>query len=408
MAPHLLSFQADHSGGGLGWEPPTCRFPNYPKSRWSHHHYLTYLTTYLDRKLTYDDDILNAFAGIITDAKEGGMTKCFGLTKDHFGLEMLWKHSPWATRRSGFPSWTWAGWKGCIVHHDRGKYSSEEEWIHSNSWIHWYVYDEKDGGFSILASGHRPESEKVVGKEENRMAESNNLQNEMRQESTISGTSDAKVSNSGGGNKLVALLARLSLNGADEATSTRPIPFPNYCIPTLDRSTLLFLNLGAYLSVAALKPDGHKPCTTRQDFSTLPPTPNLYLYTKRGTHVGTAWVSAADMYNKILINDKQGNDRFTIEVAVLSGPTMGDWRTRNEKTTIWQYMQELAKSGMYLGDLMSRYKTRLEYEKLIASIYIRMLNDWGGVSTDGSVHVPPTFWDHLIIQSSLGYNTSRG
>jgi len=172
---------------------------------------------------------------------------------------MLWKHSPWATRRSGFPSWTWAGWKGCNVHHDRGKYSSEEEWIHSNSWIHWYVYDEKDGGFSILASGHRPESEKVVGKEESRMAESNNLQNEMRQESTISGTSDAKVSNSGGGNKLVALLARLSLNRVDEATSTRPIPFPNYCIPTLDRSTLLFRTLTAYLSVAALKPDGHKP-----------------------------------------------------------------------------------------------------------------------------------------------------
>ncbi|KAJ0135034.1 Uncharacterized protein HZ326_21931 [Fusarium oxysporum f. sp. albedinis] len=107
------------------------------------------------------------------------------------------------------------------------------------------------------------------------------------------------------------------------------------------------------------------------------------------------------MYNKILMNDEQGNDRFTIEVAVLSGPTMGDWRTRNEKTTIWQYMQELAKSGMHLGDLMSRYKTRLEYEKLIASIYIRMANDWGGVSTDGSVHVPPTFWDHLIIQASL-------
>jgi len=114
------------------------------------------------------------------------------------------------------------------------------------------------------------------------------------------------------------------------------------------------------------------------------------------------------MYNKILMNDKQGNDRFTIEVAVLSGPSMGDWRTRNIKTTIWQYMQELAKSGLHLGDLMSRYKTRLEYEKLIASIYIRMVNDWGGVSTDGSAHVPPTFWDHLIIQSSLGYNTPRG
>ncbi|KAJ0135033.1 putative oxidoreductase YhdF [Fusarium oxysporum f. sp. albedinis] len=222
MAPHLLSFQVDHSGRGLGWEPPTCRFPNYPKNRWSHHHYLTYLTTYLDRKLTYDNDILNAFAGIINDAKEGGMTTFFGLTKDYFGLDMLWKHSTWATRRSGFPSWTWAGWKGCIVHHDRGKYSSEEEWIHSNSWIHWYVYDEKDGGFSILASGHRPESEKVVGKEESRMAESNNLQNEMRQESTISGTSDAKVSNSGGGNKLVALLARLSLNGADKRHQPAP------------------------------------------------------------------------------------------------------------------------------------------------------------------------------------------
>ncbi|KAJ4187001.1 hypothetical protein NW767_012492, partial [Fusarium falciforme] len=304
IAPHLSSFQVDGSGKGLEWEPPTLRFPNYPKNRWCRGHYLTFLGTYLERKLSYDSDILNAFAGIINDATEGGMATFFGLTKEYFGLGMLWKHSTWATRRSGFPSWSWAGWKGSIVQHDLGKYSSEEIWVHRNSWIHWYVYDEKDGSFSILASGHRPELEKKVGKEESRMAMSNNVLDETRQESTVSGPSDANMSNSGDGNTLVPLLARLSLNCGDQAPTTCLIPFPKYCIPTLDRSTLMFRTLTAYLSVAALKPDGHKPGTPRRDFSMLPSTSNLYLYTKRGTPVGTAWVSAEDMYNKILRHDE--------------------------------------------------------------------------------------------------------
>ncbi|KAH6867531.1 heterokaryon incompatibility protein-domain-containing protein [Thelonectria olida] len=399
---HLTSFQVDRGGRGLGWEPPNVRFPNYPKNRWCRYHYATYLTTYLDRNLSQDSDILNAFAGVINDAADGGLTTLYGLTKEYFGLDMLWKHSTWATRRPGFPSWSWAGWKGSIVEPGHGELSSEEIWLQRKSWIHWYLYDEKRGSFSLLASGHRPEVEEEITKEEIKWVKSVNEIGKMRQESTSSALSDATISNIRCDNTLVPLLARLSLTCADEAPTTRPIPFPAYCIPSLDHSTLMFRTLTAYLSVSALKPDGQKAYAPRRDSIMLPSTSNLYLYTKRGIHIGTAWVSTEDMYNDVLRNDEQGNDRLTVEIAVLSGPGTGDWRTRNENPSTWQYMQELASAGMNLGDLKSRYQTRMEYERLIGGIYIRMVKDQGdGASDDTSTKVPPGFWERLATQASL-------
>ena len=77
---------------------------------------------YLDRKLTYEADILRAFSGILRTLERtmsGGFH--FGLPEQFFDAALLWVPVETLTRREGlknekqkyeFPSWSWVGWKG--------------------------------------------------------------------------------------------------------------------------------------------------------------------------------------------------------------------------------------------------------------------------------------------------------
>ncbi|KAL9632815.1 MAG: hypothetical protein Q9164_005081 [Protoblastenia rupestris] len=80
------------------------------------------VSSYLDRELTYEEDILTAFSGILK-ALEGGMPGGFhfGLPVQFFGAALLWIPQEHLTRRKSVrigkaayasPSWSWAGWKG--------------------------------------------------------------------------------------------------------------------------------------------------------------------------------------------------------------------------------------------------------------------------------------------------------
>lgn len=82
------------------------------------------VSEYLGRKLTYEGDILRAFSGILETLGRGisgGFH--FGLPEQFFDAALLWVPSEALTRREDlkngypkyrFPSWSWAGWKGCI------------------------------------------------------------------------------------------------------------------------------------------------------------------------------------------------------------------------------------------------------------------------------------------------------
>lgn len=70
--------------------------------------------------------------------------------------------------------------------------------------------------------------------------------------------------------------------------------------------------------------------------------------------------------------------RLEIEIALVAGPVEGDWRTRNERPTIWEYMLELAIAGLNLGMLHARYEQKLSYEQATAKIYISIPRDRGG------------------------------
>jgi hypothetical protein len=89
------------------------------------------------RQLSYDEDCLTAFTGIIRDMETGsfgGVKQIVGLPYSEHGFEtaddsfiagLAWYHeivddservrsSEQPGRRSNFPSWSWAGWKGSI------------------------------------------------------------------------------------------------------------------------------------------------------------------------------------------------------------------------------------------------------------------------------------------------------
>ena len=79
------------------------------------------VSSYLKRRLTYEEDILRAFSGILA-ALDGSMEGFhFGLPQQFFDVALLWVPRERLTRRedpgnkvarSKLPSWSWAGWKG--------------------------------------------------------------------------------------------------------------------------------------------------------------------------------------------------------------------------------------------------------------------------------------------------------
>lgn len=82
------------------------------------------VTSYLDRKLTYEEDILRAFSGI-SSALSGSMSEgfLFGLPQQFFDAALLWvptehlrprKETTNGVASYKFPSWSWVGWIGAI------------------------------------------------------------------------------------------------------------------------------------------------------------------------------------------------------------------------------------------------------------------------------------------------------
>lgn len=102
------------------------------------------IMAYSKRELSYQSDILDAFAGV-ADMMETdcGTELCYGLVSSALTSGMLWRLSvsP-VSRRTGFPSWSWCGWLGEV---DVPTISeSLSKWTTKYSWIDWYIYDGKD------------------------------------------------------------------------------------------------------------------------------------------------------------------------------------------------------------------------------------------------------------------------
>jgi hypothetical protein len=77
------------------------------------------LEHFVRRGLRFEDDILDAFTGILTRMEKFGKfgehgigRHIWGLPSKEFGAALQWiTNMPWpTTERIGFPSWSWAGW----------------------------------------------------------------------------------------------------------------------------------------------------------------------------------------------------------------------------------------------------------------------------------------------------------
>src|SRR5689334_2467772 len=107
--------------------------------------YLQLVSAYNTRDLTFDDDVLAAFAGITTSLSsfEGGFL--FGLPELFLDVAMLWRPlgpcrrraaSPRGdpTHRSALPSWSWIGWQ---MDMDPLSWKCGYDYIKSTSSISW-------------------------------------------------------------------------------------------------------------------------------------------------------------------------------------------------------------------------------------------------------------------------------
>lgn len=96
----------------------------------------TLLLYYTKRALTYQMDVLRAMAGITRRLSE--RMKCRfleGLPTATFDLFILFRrhHSP-LYRRAGFPSWSWAGWRGSLTLIDL----VGNDFLSQDTWIEWH------------------------------------------------------------------------------------------------------------------------------------------------------------------------------------------------------------------------------------------------------------------------------
>jgi hypothetical protein len=95
------------------WQEPTA---------WYWYNFL--ISEYTSRELSYPSDILNAFSGLATVlAKSLNGDFIYGLPEVVFDLSLLWtflEDSPDGRRlvdgKHPFPTWSWAGWHGTVLH----------------------------------------------------------------------------------------------------------------------------------------------------------------------------------------------------------------------------------------------------------------------------------------------------
>lgn len=94
-----------------------------------------HVSSYTSRDLTYECDVLNAFAAIITEYEERhGGKFCWGLPRNKFASNLCWKGEEQLRRRqvhpngTCFPSWSWAGWVGQVTYDTFHMVSSAITW----------------------------------------------------------------------------------------------------------------------------------------------------------------------------------------------------------------------------------------------------------------------------------------
>ena len=79
--------------------------------------YTRAIEEYTHREISYESDVLNAFAGLLhIFSRFFGCKTLLGLPEGLLDVALLWKPTRQLQRRIGFPSWSWAGWVGRVAY----------------------------------------------------------------------------------------------------------------------------------------------------------------------------------------------------------------------------------------------------------------------------------------------------
>jgi hypothetical protein len=118
---------------------------------WNFREYTEVVAEYAKRKLTFEFDTPNAFAGIrrvFENCMGAGLL--YGLPTSYFDAALLWMPEGGLEHRDlewkdALPSWSWMGWRGAI------QYTALRGWeILVHPLIRWYHGDQDVGGFRLL------------------------------------------------------------------------------------------------------------------------------------------------------------------------------------------------------------------------------------------------------------------
>lgn len=89
------------------WEQPRAK-EGSPKV---HSHFWGSVRAYKKRLLTYENDKLNAFAGILDNMRAShGVETVWGTPESTFVMDLFWNATMFSDRKNDFPSWSWLGW----------------------------------------------------------------------------------------------------------------------------------------------------------------------------------------------------------------------------------------------------------------------------------------------------------
>ncbi|KAK0647989.1 heterokaryon incompatibility protein-domain-containing protein [Cercophora newfieldiana] len=100
--------------------------------------YASIVGYYSERALTNQGDALRAMAGIMRRFwAKLGYPMLEGLPTGAFDIFLVFLGEG-LSRRSGFPSYSWAGWRGRVVFEAHVAAGGNNEWLEARTWIIWY------------------------------------------------------------------------------------------------------------------------------------------------------------------------------------------------------------------------------------------------------------------------------
>ncbi|KAH6710618.1 heterokaryon incompatibility protein-domain-containing protein [Leptodontidium sp. MPI-SDFR-AT-0119] len=348
---HTTIFQTFMRLGPQEWQPPL----QDQLSIELHQSFMQYIEEYTKRKLSFDSDILNAFAGVInlfrSDVQLGST---FGIPNNTFGLDILWNPEEYLERRGGLPSWSWAGWKGRIRRSQSGipkgpawlkearvrtYYAPEHAWLAGMFFLAFYIYDSESSVFRLV---HDVASELAHNREqdwEQKRQRAGCIETQQPDFPEVDLHRDISFDPRNRDlEPLKSVVQRFTRSAPNEINPV--IPQSLHSLPI--NHALYFRTIVARVYISTLGPvelENDQPRPEGRGDSmedkTCPSSRYVYLFDASDKLLGLAWLCTKASHNRLaqLCAEKVAageKGRVSMDVAVVSGPVVGNWRTRKK------------------------------------------------------------------------------